>query len=176
METYNFELHEKRKCKCVKHVGSEKWHNSFGGWTYHLCRCSRCDKSYHGYRSIVTNSYIPVSPTQRICKNAECSNVFTSKGTRIYCSSDCSVSTNNKLIYRRRQLWISQNGICAMCHTELPFDEACLDHDHSCCDVKARSACGNCDRGVIHNHCNAILGFARDDTKLLRQAIEYLGE
>jgi hypothetical protein len=35
-------------------------------------------------------------------------------------------------------------------------------------------ACGDCDRGVLHDECNRFLGFAHDDTTYLRKAIDYL--
>lgn len=77
---------------------------------------------------------------------------------------------------RRTALWYAQNGMCALCHKPLDYEEACLDHDHSCCDKPVRQACGQCDRGVLHSMCNALLGFANDDIQLLELAIVYVRE
>jgi hypothetical protein len=55
-----------------------------------------------------------------------------------------------------------QGGTCAFCR--LPFEEGqriCADHDHGCCEMqpKARAkTCGKCIRGLLHHHCNAIVG------------------
>ena len=78
------------------------------------------------------------------------------------------------VVDRRHKLWEAQDGICLLCHLPIPWEDACLDHDHLCCDGQAKNACGSCDRGVLHRHCNSILGHAHDDVKLLAQAIEYL--
>ena len=80
------------------------------------------------------------------------------------------------LAERRTQLWFAQNGYCALCHKPLDYEEACLDHDHDCCPVPVRQACGKCDRGVLHSMCNALLGFANDDIQLLELAIVYVRE
>lgn len=149
MATY-LELNSYRKCKCVSHDDDASWHGPTSGRYYHACTCVRCAPIV---RVKIRRPRVTVNPAN-----------IGMYGETI----------EQRLLRRRNQLWTAQNGICAMCHIPLPLDQACLDHDHSCCDTKAKNACGDCDRGVVHNNCNAILGFAHDDTKLLRQAIDYL--
>lgn len=74
-------------------------------------------------------------------------------------------------------LWVAQNGLCASCHEPMTrngkeIDSVCVDHDRSCCSGK--KSCGKCVRGLIHRNCNLVLGYAKDDVKVLRCAIEYL--
>jgi hypothetical protein len=74
-------------------------------------------------------------------------------------------------------LWQAQDGKCASCHEPMikggkdPYS-ACADHDRSCCPGK--KSCGKCVRGLIHRNCNLVLGYAKDDLKVLRGAVEYL--
>lgn len=86
------------------------------------------------------------------------------------------VQPKRTLQSRRTALWIKQNGMCALCNKPLDYEESCLDHDHDCCNMPVRQACGKCDRGVLHNMCNALLGFANDDIALLELAIVYVRE
>jgi hypothetical protein len=58
----------------------------------------------------------------------------------------------------------NQNGVCGICH-EAPNGKAlCVDHDHSTGKV----------RGLLCNRCNRCLGLLKDDSKILRRAIDYL--
>jgi hypothetical protein len=90
--------------------------------------------------------------------------------------------TGNKEFNRRRHLrraygitqefydteLAKQQGRCALCG--MPPDETDLqkilvvDHDHETGEF----------RGLIHGRCNCILGYAKDDPKTLRSALEYL--
>lgn len=74
-------------------------------------------------------------------------------------------------------LWEAQGGLCASCHRPMvrggrDQNSACVDHDRRCCPGK--KSCGKCVRGVIHRNCNLVLGYAKDDLRVLRSAIEYL--
>jgi hypothetical protein len=62
-----------------------------------------------------------------------------------------------------------QNGRCAVCGTVMlpPGSEptsTVVDHDHVSGKV----------RGLLHQNCNKVIGFARDNTGVLRAAIRYL--
>lgn len=80
------------------------------------------------------------------------------------------------LAERRLALWTRQNGLCALCRNPLDYEETVVDHDHKCCNMPVRDACGNCDRGGLHAMCNSLLGFAADSPELLHLAIIYLHE
>lgn len=74
------------------------------------------------------------------------------------------------------ELLITQKGLCALCGKEMGEGKMIgkrngntnngpvLDHNHKTGAV----------RGIIHRSCNHLLGNARDDTDILKRAIEYL--
>lgn len=62
------------------------------------------------------------------------------------------------------ELYVAQNGLCAICGRPMPKKDACIDHDHET-DVI---------RGLVHGHCNSVIGFAHDDIEILAGAISYL--
>ena len=58
---------------------------------------------------------------------------------------------------------IEQGGQCAICQ-EIPDHILFVDHDHST----------NYIRGLLCSRCNLLLGQARDDPHILREAARYL--
>jgi hypothetical protein len=60
-----------------------------------------------------------------------------------------------------------QGGICAICLTDSPATATRwhVDHCHST----------NVVRGILCQHCNNMLGMARDRADILERAIKYLG-
>ena len=59
----------------------------------------------------------------------------------------------------------AQHGLCALCGKPPEGDKKLMvDHDH---ETKKF-------RGLVHQHCNSLLGFAREDTAVLLMAIDYL--
>ena len=79
-------------------------------------------------------------------------------------------------------LWDSQQGRCYLCGEPLPDDHrTVLDHDHRCCP--RNRSCPRCQRGLVHDWCNRLIGLAEDDpAKLhliadrLEKAQERLGD
>lgn len=68
-----------------------------------------------------------------------------------------------------------QEGRCAICRTAEPGGRHGtwhVDHDRSCCP--RTGSCGACIRGLLCQHCNLMIGQARDDVERLRAAIGYL--
>ena len=62
-------------------------------------------------------------------------------------------------------LFESQGKKCAICETETPTKKGwCVDHCHETGDV----------RGVLCDHCNLMLGYAKDQVNTLQTAITYL--
>lgn len=67
------------------------------------------------------------------------------------------------------EILISQNSICTICGIKLNTNNktmAHIDHCHKTGIV----------RGMLCHACNKILGFARDDIQILKNAIKYLKE
>ena len=68
------------------------------------------------------------------------------------------------------KMYKEQNGCCLIC--KLPEDKEkhygkfVVDHDHSTGKV----------RGLLCNHCNVLLGHAKEDVRILENAIEYIKE
>jgi hypothetical protein len=69
-----------------------------------------------------------------------------------------------------------QNNRCALCGE--PFDHnnftlrPCLDHNHGCCPKN--HSCAECRRDIIHQRCNLIIGWTKDNPHLLIKALDYL--
>lgn len=67
---------------------------------------------------------------------------------------------------------IEQGGVCKICKTEIQFNtgnnavSACVDHNHTTGET----------RGILCRHCNLGLGHFKDNTDLLKSAMEYLEE
>ena len=69
-----------------------------------------------------------------------------------------------------------QDNKCLICERPLPMVPT-IDHDHRLAashphDVKR--GCPHCIRGLLDEHCNKLLGFARDDEQTLLRAVAYL--
>lgn len=74
---------------------------------------------------------------------------------------------------RKQELWDLQQGLCAACHLPLTsVSKSHLDHDHSHCPEG--KWCRSCTRGLVHPHCNFILGAVNEDPSVLRSAADYL--
>ena len=66
-----------------------------------------------------------------------------------------------------------QSNKCSICDRRFDSDRlACVDHDHSCCP--GENCCGECIRGILCDACNVALGYFRDNTTILRNAVTYL--
>lgn len=67
----------------------------------------------------------------------------------------------------KQQMFLEQDGKCAICKSSIEFwTQAKADHDH----ITKKS------RGLLCDRCNRGIGFFRDDTIVLKAAIEYLGK
>jgi hypothetical protein len=77
------------------------------------------------------------------------------------------------------QMWEQQGGLCASCHRPMENrgvspESVCVDHNRKCCPGDKSKSCGKCVRGLIHRHCNLMLGAAKEDPHVLQSGIEYL--
>lgn len=64
----------------------------------------------------------------------------------------------------KKEMFRLQKNRCAICRKRLGWAEGKVDHNHKTKKV----------RGILCNSCNFMLGFARDDIKILRFGINYL--
>jgi hypothetical protein len=82
------------------------------------------------------------------------------------------ISKRKKLTNFTNELYEStlkeQGGVCAICGTDTPGGRGTFhaDHDHS----------NGKPRGVLCHYCNVALGNFRDNTDLLKSAIDYLNK
>lgn len=63
-----------------------------------------------------------------------------------------------------RGMMRSQNEKCSICKTKLTDENCRVDHHHESGKV----------RDLLCHHCNALIGFSREDVVIMKQAIEYL--
>jgi hypothetical protein len=59
-----------------------------------------------------------------------------------------------------------QNFKCAICKTDKPPSKLYIDHNHKTNNV----------RGLLCLYCNTLLGYAKENTTILENAIRYLNE
>ena len=69
-------------------------------------------------------------------------------------------------------LYVAQDGRCAICWKEQERRQLAVDHDHACCS--GRRSCGACIRGLLCDNCNRGLGMFADNPDLLRAAVRYI--
>jgi hypothetical protein len=69
-------------------------------------------------------------------------------------------------------LWAEQGERCYLCEELVSLEEAFLDHDHRCCPESR--FCRFCVRGVVHPHCNVIIGMAFELPERLERAARNL--
>ena len=62
------------------------------------------------------------------------------------------------------ELLKTQNNVCAICGGVSKKRSLSVDHDHT----------NGCIRGLLCSSCNSMLGYARDNVKILEVAIDYL--
>ncbi len=65
---------------------------------------------------------------------------------------------------QHKQLYVGQNGCCALCGDSVPYDEIYTDHDHGTGKV----------RGLLCRRCNVGLGMLGDTFGSIMRAAEYL--
>lgn len=72
-----------------------------------------------------------------------------------------------------QELYLKQDGRCAICSEPFGESSPCVDHDHNCCPDRLKS-CGKCVRGLLCNPCNKGIGFFNDNPARLLEAAKYL--
>ncbi len=103
---------------------------------------------------------------------------YKGKISSYYCKK-CALDKNIKLKYQGLEslncydkLSITQNNVCAICKEanktkrNNKLKRMAIDHCHKTMKV----------RGLLCQHCNALIGYAKDSTEILKSAIKYLEE
>lgn len=67
---------------------------------------------------------------------------------------------------QHKQMYIRQNGCCAICNMPVEYSKIHTDHDHKTDKV----------RGLLCHNCNAGIGMLKENINILRNAISYLGK
>lgn len=75
-------------------------------------------------------------------------------------------SRYNLTIKQHKNMYISQNGCCAICKNPIPYEDIKVDHCHLTGKVR-KLLCDSCNKG---------LGNFNDTTTYLKFAIKYLNE
>ncbi|KKN66083.1 hypothetical protein LCGC14_0475610 [marine sediment metagenome] len=70
----------------------------------------------------------------------------------------------NLTLKQHRQMYIGQNGCCAICEKAVSLDKIDVDHDHKTGKV----------RGLLCRGCNLSLGHFGDNPQILFNAIRHL--
>ena len=65
---------------------------------------------------------------------------------------------------QHQQLYVDQNGCCALCDESVAYDKICVDHNHKTGKI----------RGLLCHRCNHGLGCLGDNIEGLRRAVKYL--
>ena len=75
-------------------------------------------------------------------------------------------SKYNLSIEQYSEMIILQDSKCKICNNHIDDNKSkvCVDHNHTTGKV----------RGLLCNHCNSMLGFAKDNIETLKEAIVYL--
>ena len=65
-------------------------------------------------------------------------------------------------------MWDAQQGRCYLCGRDMDPDDAHVEHWHGCAAHGPKKSCRHCRRGLAHQNCNLVVGWAADDPSLLR--------
>ena len=142
-------------------------------------RCSKC-----GIEKPATSEYFGVNSRakdklQYWCK--KCKNTYSGR----YNKTDAGIRTKRKSRLKRtkeaekkwglkckygitleqhEQMYAKQNGCCAICGILVKYSEIQTDHNHETGKI----------RGLLCRCCNTGIGFLKDDTRIMENAISYL--
>ncbi len=149
-----------------------------------LGHCRKCVSRKRANKTWVnTQKALPFtfdSKTCRWCEVLKPNDFFTidkkgTNGRHHVCNSCRRLVKYNLTVDQFNTLINSQNNQCAICFRDFTVSgitQACIDHDHSCCNKEG--SCGKCVRGLLCFECNKALGCLKDDLVITRNAVKYL--
>ncbi len=157
------------KCEYLQPIGefSKDKTNSDGLQAY----CKECNKQYgreyyeRNRNGILRQSKKWGKKYRRTIRGQE----VHRKASKKYSQSERRRKTWLKYKYditpeQHEQMYLAQDGRCAICPEAVPYGEICVDHDH----ITGRV------RGLLCRKCNFMLGMANDDPKVLESAAKYM--
>ena len=74
--------------------------------------------------------------------------------------------------YGLRVMEVADGYCCPICNEPISMEKGHIDHDHGHCP--GPSSCGLCVRQLTCRSCNILLGHAKDNPLILRQAATYI--
>ena len=77
------------------------------------------------------------------------------------------IRTYGITLERKQEMWNEQNGLCSVCHKQLPdvmARDCQVEHDHATQKV----------RSLAHWYCNIIVGVMENHPTLLENVVDYL--
>lgn len=160
---------------------------------YKTClKCHQTQPRTHFYRDKTrADGY---SPYCKVCRSKDAHNYYAANPDKLLKISEQQrnrtaaaggvhkYDTLNRMAMspeRYEELLEQQDNLCAICKQNETVTykgrvkSLSVDHDHSCCPRK-RYLCGQCNRGLLCTSCNSMIGFAKENTDTLNNAIEYL--
>ena len=163
-------------CNC-EYCGREKTYNRLA--SYNKCKDKPCRSCANSFTNGGSGNVRPAGTT-KVCSRCkgekELSNFYLYKSGKYhnYCFPCKSEHFKNyqKTIGRFKRhgitseeydlMYESQSGKCKIC--AVPSENLYIDHDHKTMNI----------RGLLCRDCNSALGLFRDNTEILKNAIEYL--
>lgn len=67
---------------------------------------------------------------------------------------------------QHKEIYIQQNGCCAICNESVPYDKIFTDHNHAVGKGKMRA--------LLCNRCNTMLGYLEKFPELTQRMFEYM--
>ena len=137
-------------------------------------QCTKC-KKYLSTNSFGVKSWINKDGSKTTAQKSRCRTCTNKDNLERYHKNPKTKEAYKTASYRYRiksyglteheylKMLTDQNYSCAICHTK-PEKTLVIDHCHSSGRI----------RGLLCDHCNKALGYAKDDINILSKMIKYL--
>ena len=110
--------------------------------------------------------------TRSICR--DCMNTYRRENYDAAKSRSHSLKKLYGMTGDEFQARLDSQGGCAACGSPTTDGKYWhVDHDHSCCNTRAKS-CGKCVRAILCHGCNTALGNVRDSKERMLALVDYL--
>ena len=132
--------------------------------------CTKCNKEYPAtteYFYKKENGKYNLMSICKLCHNKYvCKFVKTKRGKEVQRKSGFK-SDYNITLEQYDKMFEDQNGVCMICgDINKNGRRLCVDHNHKTGKVRA----------LLCDHCNILLGFAKENVTILHSMVNYLGD